>query len=173
LDQRARKGFERLESRISSESRLQTLGGFADNQSSPNASIDLITSSLPRATGYLGTSRLTDLEFTHSPSQISLAAWYLASGELVVSYIDWKYTSDNGDEPMTEEDGREMPFGSAKDRLMGIIKEVADIIKSAEGEMDIKKVKEVDKRLKGCTNPEKVPGSALSVNYIRGNEVAS
>jgi hypothetical protein len=83
----------------------------------------------------------------------------------VRSYIDWKYTSDNGDEPMTEEDGGEMPFGSAKDRLMEIIKEVADTIKSAEREMDIKKVKEVDKRLKGCTNPEKVPGSALLVDY--------
>jgi cyclin H len=88
-----------------------------------------------------------------------MAAWYLSSEDLVLSYIDWKY---EGDEPM-EEDNGESPFGSAKDRLLEIIKEVAEIIESA-GEVDIKKVKEVDKRLKGCTNPEKVPGSALFVN---------
>ena len=87
-----------------------------------------------------------------------MAGWYLSSPELVGSYLDWKY---EGDEPM-EEDNGESPFGSAKDRLVEIIKEVADIIQGT-GEVDFKKVKEVDKRLKGCTNPEKVPGSALLV----------
>jgi len=151
---------------------LRMTKGLYLYQSPPNASLDLITSSLPRAAQYLSTSRLTDLEFTHSPSQISLAAWFLASNDLVTSYIDWKYTIENTNEPMTEEDGAEMPFGSAKDRLMEIIKEVADSIKAAEGDMDIKKVKEVDKRLKGCTNPEKVPGSALSVQRL-GREYLS
>jgi len=87
-----------------------------------------------------------------------MAAWYLSSPDLVGPYLDWKY---EGDEPM-EEDNGESPFGSAKDRLVEIIKEVADIIQGT-GEVDFKKVKEVDKRLKGCTNPEKVPGSALLV----------
>lgn len=72
------------------------------------------------------------------------------------TYLDWKYGDD---EPM-EEDNGESPFGSTKDRTLEIIREVAWVIKGV-GEIDMKKVKEVDKRLKGCTNPEKVPGSAL------------
>jgi len=85
-----------------------------------------------------------------------MACWHLSSPDLVGSYLDWKYGYD---EPM-EEDNGESPFGSTRDRTLEIIKEVAEIIEVA-GEMDMKKVKEVDKRLKGCTNPEKVPGSAL------------
>jgi cyclin H len=102
---------------------------------------------------------MTDLEFTHTPSQISLASWYLSSEGLVTSYLDWKYPSD--DEPMSEEQMEDLPFGSAKERLLEIIRDVAGIIGDAEVEVDIKKVKEVDKRLKGCTNPEKIPGTAL------------
>jgi cyclin H len=108
---------------------------------------------------------MTDLEFTHTPSQISLAAWYLSSDTLVISYLDWKYPTE--DDQMTgEEEIEDMPFGSAKDRLLEIVKEVAEIINSARGDVDLKKVKEVDKRLKGCTNPEKVPGSALYVSSM-------
>jgi cyclin H len=108
---------------------------------------------------------MTDLEFTHTPSQISLAAWYLSSEPLVMSYLDWKYPTE--DDQMTgEEEIEDMPFGSAKDRLLEIVKEVAEIIDSARGDVDLKKVKEVDKRLKGCTNPEKIPGSALYVSSM-------
>ena len=55
-------------------------------------------------------------------------------------------------------------YGVEKERLKEILSEVEGLIKVVgDGEVDLKKVKEVDKRLKGCTNPEKVPGTALYV----------
>lgn len=116
---------------------------------------DRIQQALPKALEYLSASRRTDLEFTHSPSQISLAAWYLADQDLVMKYLEGKY----GDSERM--DDAEEPFGTPKDRIEEILEQLADIVKAAQGDLDLKKVKEVDKRLKGCTNPEKVPGTAL------------
>lgn len=54
-------------------------------------------------------------------------------------------------------------------RLVQILDEVKRQIESVEvdeaGEVavDVKGVRGVDKRLKGCTNPEKTPGTALYV----------
>lgn len=118
----------------------------------------MIQQSLSKAFEYLAASRTTDLEFTHSPSQISLAAWYLASPDLVLKYLDGKY-DDSTAEPSQPEGVQ--PFGATKTRVVEWIKEVAAVVQAAQGELDVKKVKEVDKRLKGCTNPEKVPGTAL------------
>lgn len=45
---------------------------------------------------------------------------------------------------------------------MEILGEIEELIRGVgTDEVDLKKVKEVDKRLKGCTNPEKIPGTAL------------
>jgi cyclin H len=51
-------------------------------------------------------------------------------------------------------------YGMKKERLLQIVAEITALIDRVE-EAEIKKVKEVDKRLKACTNPEKVPGTAL------------
>lgn len=125
-------------------------------QSITSQSTDTVQQALPKALEYLSAARTTDLEFTHSPSQISLAAWYLAAEDVVRKYLDGKY--DNADTA----EGTEM-FGAPKDQIFGWVETVADIIRAAQVDLDLKKVKEVDKRLKGCTNPEKVPGSALYV----------
>lgn len=80
---------------------------------------------------------------------------------MVTKYLDGKYedasVEDDGDEP------GDLPFGASKENVLGWIEEIAETIRASQGVMDLKKVKEVDKRLKGCTNPERVPGSALSV----------
>lgn len=135
-----------------------TVGHILTSQSVASQSTDTIQQSLPKALEYLAASRSTDLEFTHSPSQISLAAWYLASSDLVLQYLEGKYDAAVA-EPSQPEDVQ--PFGATQANVVSWIKEVAEVIKAAQSEMDLKKVKEVDKRLKGCTNPEKVPGSAL------------
>jgi cyclin H len=129
-------------------------------KSAPDANSNAAQAALPKAIEHLVASRMTDLEFTHTPSQISLGAWYLSSEDLVMSYIDWRYTKRNG-ETMTEEQTDNLPFGSTKERLLEIVQDVAAVIKGSEVDLDMKKVKEVDKRLKGCTNPEKIPGTAL------------
>ena len=55
-------------------------------------------------------------------------------------------------------------YGIEKAALVEILSEIENMIRAVgQGEVDLKKVKEVDKRLKGCTNPEKTPGTALSV----------
>jgi len=43
---------------------------------------------------------------------------------------------------------------------MAILEEIGEMVKSVP-EVDLKKVKGIDKRLRSCTNPEKVPGTAL------------
>ena len=58
----------------------------------------------------------------------------------------------------TEED---VPYGMEKGVLLGILEDVESMINQESGGVDLKKVKEVDKRLRTCSNPEKVPGTAL------------
>lgn len=68
--------------------------------------------------------------------------------------LDWRY-DDVPDEVV--------PYGVAKEVLEGVLREIRGMIRAGEGEVevDMKAVKGVDKRLRGCTNPEKVPGTAL------------
>lgn len=60
--------------------------------------------------------------------------------------------------------------------MLDLLNEVQDMSSAiGTGEVDVKKVREVDKRLKGCTNPEKIPGTALYVSLrvprSKANEV--
>ena len=59
-------------------------------------------------------------------------------------------------------------YGMERSLLEGILDEVQgeiDSVKDVEGEvgkgMDMAAIKGVDRRLRGCTNPEKTPGTAL------------
>lgn len=52
-------------------------------------------------------------------------------------------------------------YGMEKVRLLEILDQIEAIIRAVAVELDVKKVKEVDKRLRQCTNPEKIPGTAL------------
>lgn len=78
---------------------------------------------------------------------------------MVDSFLDWKYSKWS-----PEEEGEEL-YGISHEQLLEVLDHVeGEITKGAEP-LDIKQVKGVDKRLKSCTNPEKVPGTALSVLY--------
>lgn len=57
-----------------------------------------------------------------------------------------------------------------KDRLLDIVTEISEIIAgvmevNGDVGVDMKAVKDVDKRLKMCSNPEKIPGTALYVFF--------
>jgi cyclin H len=99
-------------------------------------------------------SRYTDLEFTNSPSQIALASLRMADPALVGAFLDWKYSTWPGED-------EDQPYGIAKERLLGILDDVEDLIKKGEAVPEKATLKGIDKRLKSCTNPEKVPGTAL------------
>jgi len=129
------------------------LRAYADTQSKPEANIKAIQEALPLATKYLAHSRLTDAEFLFSPSQIALACFRTADEELVDGFLDWRY------DQVSEEN--DVPYGILKAKLSAIVRDIQLLVTQGAAELDLKKIKGIDKRLKSCTNPEKVPGTAL------------
>jgi Cyclin C-terminal domain len=90
-------------------------------------------------------SRFTDAEFIYAPSQIALAAFYLASEELAEQWARAKDLGQSG---------------------LNVIKEAATMINQASEQgigVDLEQVREVDKRLRLCKNPEKIPGTKACV----------
>lgn len=88
-----------------------------------------------------------------------MASLRMANRDLVDTFLTWRYAET----PEDELDGpAKAVYGVEKDGLLAVLDEVEDCIKSAgDGIMDLKVVKQVDKRLRLCQNPEKVPGTAL------------
>ena len=121
-------------------------------QSQPDVNVTEIQKALAKASEYLSASRLTDAEFIYTPSQIALASLHLADKTVVESFLEWRYSQ--GDPP----------FDIDRNVLMGILDEIEVFIKDGKREVDMKKVKNVDKRLRQCTNPAKIPGTALWVS---------
>lgn len=128
---------------------------LADQQEQPSPPISALQAALPSTLLALSRSRLTDLEFTHTPSQIALGCWSLSAPSIVRNFLDWRYST--------------LPtaYNMSQERLLEILEDVKSAIESVgvdgagEAEVDVKGVKGVDKRLRGCTNPEKTPGTAL------------
>jgi cyclin H len=86
-------------------------------------------------------ARLTDAEFIYAPSQIALASFYLASEELAEQWARAKGVGQSG---------------------LDVIKEAASMIgqeSEQRGGIDVGRLREVDRRLKVCKNPEKIPGT--------------
>lgn len=82
-------------------------------------------------------SRLTDAELVYSPSQIALAAFALASPDLAASWA------------------RSKGANSAVD----IIEDIKTMILQDGMGPDVERVRDVDRRLRSCKNPEKIPGT--------------
>ncbi|OCF44398.1 hypothetical protein I317_01658 [Kwoniella heveanensis CBS 569] len=79
--------------------------------------------------------------------------------------------SAEGNSGESQSEGEEM-YGMKQSRLLHIVSDIEKMIKDGQVEVDVKKVKEVDKRLKQCSNPEKIPGTALYVKRKREKEAA-
>lgn len=82
-------------------------------------------------------SRLTDAELIYTPSQIAIACFYLASPELAQRWVMFKQA----------------------DSILDMVKQIADMILKDGLSPDVEAVRAVDKRLRLCKNPEKVPGT--------------
>lgn len=131
-------------------------GWALELQDQPTPPIDAMQRALPGALDRLHASRYTDAEFLYSPAQIALACWRASNRELVDNFLDWKYES------AASEEGAPQPYGCSVSDLRRIIEEVEEVVKDDSGaNPELKRIKEVDKRLKACTNPEKIPGTAL------------
>jgi cyclin H len=92
-------------------------------------------------------SRLTDAEFIYAPAQIALASLYLASSELAEQWARAKGLNQTG---------------------LDVIKDAAEMIgkESKGGGIDVELVREVDRRLRLCKNPEKIPGTKALVSFF-------
>ena len=89
-------------------------------------------------------SRFTDAELIYAPSQIALAALSLASSHLAQRWL-------NSKSPGVDE--------TFPDTLHISVDAVKDLIMHTGHPPDVEAVREVDRRLKLCKNPEKVVGS--------------
>lgn len=89
-------------------------------------------------------SRFTDAELIYAPSQIALAALSLASSLLVQKWLDSKLPGVGETPPET---------------LQSTVNAIKILITHTGHPPDVEAVREVDRRLKLCKNPEKVVGS--------------
>ncbi|KAF9015305.1 cyclin-like protein [Cyathus striatus] len=96
------------------------------------------------ALSHVRSSRLTDAELIYTPSQIALAAMYLVSPDVALKWSHWKMGTTSQ--------------GLGTDVQL-IIETVVGIITKEGHAPVVESVREVDRRLKLCKNPEKVPGT--------------
>lgn len=99
-----------------------------------------------QAMSHTRASRLTDAEFTHSPAQIAAACISLVSPQIVNTWMQSKGT-----------DGSFIPS------LCATIQEGSKL-------SGVETIREVDRRLKLCKNPEKVVGSSAYLAKKAGEE---
>ncbi|KAG6842540.1 hypothetical protein C0991_000066 [Blastosporella zonata] len=121
-------------------------GMILDIQNLPDSPPD--TRSLyESALTHVRASRLTDAELIYTPSQIALAALSLAAPGLASQWSSSKLQSNSNSPALTV------------DTLSTLAGAVESVITSLGHPPDLEAVREVDRRLKLCKNPEKIVGS--------------
>jgi len=115
-------------------------GIWLDVQSLPNTTQKLPTELYDTALNQIRASRLTDAELIYTPSQIAIAAFSLVLPELAMQWVAAKFPSE-------------------VTKLKKSTGEIAQMITVHGQPPNIESVREVDRRLKLCKNPEKVVGS--------------
>ncbi|CCM00917.1 uncharacterized protein FIBRA_02963 [Fibroporia radiculosa] len=117
-------------------------GIWLDVQSLPDAPMDELRAAYDIALKHVRAARLTDAELVYTPSQIALACLSLAAPTLASSWARWKFP--NQPEPP----------------VLAVLESIKTMIATHGVPPDVEAVREVDRRLKLCKNPEKVVGSS-------------
>lgn len=131
---------------------LAAYGVFLDMQTlAQDTPISRLEQVYSQGAALISASRLGDLEFFYTPSQIALAGFYAIDPNLVESWLLAKHPSVTNDNSI---DHRE---------VLELLKTIASEMREVK-EPKTEDVREVDKRLKFCHNPEKDPNSALCVS---------
>ncbi|KAJ8597017.1 cyclin-like protein [Rhizopogon salebrosus TDB-379] len=121
-------------------------GIWLDLQSLPDITEDLRPQDIyDIAIKHVRASRFTDAELLYTPSQIALASLALASPLLAQRWADSKAPADST-----------QALSETMEPTLGAI---TYVITQMGHPPDVEAVREVDRRLKLCKNPEKVPGS--------------
>ncbi|KZT30374.1 cyclin-like protein [Neolentinus lepideus HHB14362 ss-1] len=114
-------------------------GIWLDIQSLPDHPKDSIAEIYNTAKSHARAARLTDAELIYTPSQIALAAFSLASPNLAALWAHAK----------------------SSDSVLQVIEPIKQMILQDSRTPDVEAVRNVDRRLKLCKNPEKVVGSRV------------
>lgn len=115
-------------------------GLWLDLQSLPDAPTDRPQEIYDTAVKHVRASRLTDAELIYTPSQIALASLSLASPSFASQWSDSK-------------------ISLSTDTLSTMIESVKTLISQSGNAPGVESVRDIDRRLKLCKNPEKVEGS--------------
>ncbi|KAF6766339.1 cyclin-like protein [Ephemerocybe angulata] len=115
-------------------------GIWLDVQTLPDSTVKLSPDIYNSALSHIRASRLTDAEFVYTPSQIALAAFSLAAPEVAARWLESKNSAAHTISP-------------------NVIEEIKTLIQTQGHPTNVEAVREVDRRLRLCKNPEKVPGS--------------
>ncbi|KXN89889.1 Cyclin mcs2 [Leucoagaricus sp. SymC.cos] len=122
-------------------------GIWLDLQSLPDPPSNLSPSIYDTALNHIRASRLTDAELIYSPSQIALAAFSLAAHDLALRWARSKLLTDA------------TPSQLSLDMISPILELIKSMVLQEGHAPDVEAVREVDRRLRICKNPEKVVGS--------------
>lgn len=117
----------------------------------------------PKASATILLLRLTDAEFLYTPSQIALAAFHLTDPSLAERWLSSKLALSEADASLRQRgaDAQAHEKQSVQSVVRGIVDPIVDLVESAKKAVDVEAVREVDRRLKYCKNPEKDPDSVL------------
>ncbi|KAI0704928.1 cyclin-like protein [Cytidiella melzeri] len=123
-------------------------GLWLDMQTLPDILIDDLRKAYDEGLSYVRSARLTDAELIYTPSHIALACFDIVSPPLARAWIRSKQCSPPASPP-----------GSEEDAMLAILEPIKTMITTQGHLPDVESVREVDRRLKVCKNPEKVVGS--------------
>jgi cyclin H len=127
----------------------------------------LASSTYPKASASILLLRLTDAEFLYTPSQIALAAFHMADPSLTERWLSSKLALASESKLIANQ-------AMFKTTLDSLLKDVIDplvlLVEQAKKAVDVEAVREVDRRLKFCKNPEKNPESSLYKKREREKE---
>ncbi|THH02913.1 hypothetical protein EW026_g68 [Hermanssonia centrifuga] len=133
-------------------------GLWLDLQNLPDIRTDELKRAYDVALTHVRASRLTDAELIYTPSQIALACLSLASPQLASAWALSKSDSPFPSPPASP---------SAESPVLILVALIKAMIVANGSPPDVEAVREVDRRLKICKNPEKVVGSNA---YIKKQE---
>lgn len=143
-------------------------------QDSPADFAHLTEAVYPAASAAILSLRLTDAEFIYTPSQIALGAFYLADRSITERWLGKKSllameSKLHKKERHTSPDKDDASL-SAEEISHYLVPALLALIEKAKSSVDVEHVREVDRRLKYCKNPEKDPSSELYKKREREKE---
>ncbi|EKM60956.1 uncharacterized protein PHACADRAFT_84769 [Phanerochaete carnosa HHB-10118-sp] len=116
-------------------------GLWLDIQTLSDIPLDDLSKAYDGALTSIRASRFTDAEFIYTPSQIALACLSIASPALASAWLRSK--SGQGSD----------------DAISAMLEPLKAMVLSQGSLPDVEAVREVDRRLRLCKNPEKIPGT--------------